>query len=1177
MELYRGMYSIQKTLRFELKPIGETKNYIKERGLIDEDQQKYNDSFKVKKLLDEYYSVVISDILSNFELDETLLISFNENLKNTKVLSKIITDLKKELTDELKTDIKDLTSAKVLIKLENYLESKNRIEDTKVLEQFKKFTTYYTNFFDSRKFILTGNKKGSISFRLIDENLRTFCENLKIFEKTLDSDLGNVLRNIEGSSYFTEFLSYNNLLTQEGIDEYNLCISGKSEDQNKKVQGINEVINLYNQQHNTKYQILQPLNKLILSDKQTFSFVLEKIESDYELYLLIDDFLKQKQFKNFFINKDVDLNNVYIANKAYALSNISNKIFGSWGHIQNKLNEDYEKNIDNKIGNKNFLDKRKKYFKNINVFSIKELNNLLDKNLYDEFEKMSQEFIADINSKKEKYLNLNKESVSNIKENYQVVEVIKNLLDSIKVYQEFLKTFYIPEVYQVKDSDFYYELDEKYVEISEIIKIYDKVRNYLTQKPYSIEKFKLNFNCPNLLSGWDLNKEKDYLGIMLRKLNPKTKQHDYYLGILKEKDVFDTETKTGNAYYEKMEYKLFPGANKQLPRMFISAKEYNEKLSEEFKESYKNKLHTKDKLDKNFLTDYIRYMQLNLEERYKDDFEFNFRNPEDYSQVDQFYREVEEQGYNIKYKNYDKDYIDKCVEEGKLYLFQIYSKDFSPHSKGLPNNQTIYFNTLFSDENFKKKLVRLNGGGEIFYRPKSIKYHETHPANVPIKNKTIGYKKEYSKFKYPIIKDKRYTENKFLFHFPITLNAVNSNSDVNDIVNNNIKDFKHIIGIDRGERNLIYIVVTDLDGNIVEQQSLNEIINEYKGNKYTTNYYKLLDDRQKKLLEERKNWKNIETIKELKEGYISQVVNKVVKLALEYKAVIVLENLLPGFKNSRKKVEKQVYQKFETQLIKKLNYVIDKKDPETCFKALQLTKPITTLEDIYSQTGIVFYIPAWNTSNIDPTTGFVNLLYGLKYSSVKQAKELITKIKDIRYNGSYYEFDIDFNDFKNYYPNTKTAWTVCTYGTRIRNYKKIDKKPLWASEEINLTEKIDDLFNEYEIDKNNIKESLLSKCDTNLFKDFIYYLRLTLQIRNSEIGTDVDYILSPVKNDNDEFFDSRKENPLLPKDADANGAYNIARKGIMLIKRIQNVKTGEKINYKITNEEYLLNLQKIDN
>ncbi|MDR2640640.1 MAG: hypothetical protein LBC61_04975, partial [Candidatus Peribacteria bacterium] len=52
---------------------------------------------------------------------------------------------------------------------------------------------------------------------------------------------------------------------------------------------------------------------------------------------------------------------------------------------------------------------------------------------------------------------------------------------------------------------------------------------------------------------------------------------------------------------------------------------------------------------------------------------------------------------------------------------------------------------------------------------------------------------------------------------------------------------------------------------------------------------------------------------------------KIADLAIEHNAFIVLENLNSGFKNSRKKIEKSVYQKLELALAKKLNFVVDKK------------------------------------------------------------------------------------------------------------------------------------------------------------------------------------------------------------------------------------------------------------
>ena len=107
--------------------------------------------------------------------------------------------------------------------------------------------------------------------------------------------------------------------------------------------------------------------------------------------------------------------------------------------------------------------------------------------------------------------------------------------------------------------------------------------------------------------------------------------------------------------------------------------------------------------------------------------------------------------------------------------------------------------------------------------------------------------------------------------------------------------------------------------------SLNEIISD---NGHRVDYQKLLDTKEKERDKARKNWTSVENIKELKEGYISQVVHKICELVVKYDAVIAMEDLNFGFKRGRFPVEKQVYQKFENMLISKLNLLIDKKaDP----------------------------------------------------------------------------------------------------------------------------------------------------------------------------------------------------------------------------------------------------------
>lgn len=810
---FRKCYKISKTLRFELKPMGKTLENFKQNKILEQDEEKYILSFEIKKLLDEFYKEQIEILLSREVIPKDLLLAYFDNLEKKDDVEIILNSLKRIIINLFKTNdnpsiaentYKALTSNKVFSLLENYLKERNRLEDIKLLNKFKGYSTYFTDFFKNREHCFIGDTSGSISYRLINENLITYKDNIKVYERITDPKLKKEINDIINKDFF-KIDNYNNVLTQKEIEKYNVQITGYSLE-NKNIQGLNVIINNFNLQNKTKYPLFKVLNKQILSDTTTSSFTYEPITNDEEIYKKIDEFLANTNIINFFNNFEYDLNKIMIRN-SINLTELSQKIYNDWNEINNHIYEWYQINIDSNIDRKNYFEKRKKYLKNKKYFTIDELNNILNINLIEEISNMSQEYISKINEYINSYRNINFNSINNLKKDPSILEQIKNLLDSIKEYQIFLNQFYVNDPSIEKDISFYNFFDENYLNIKNIISIYNKIRNYVTKKPYDISKIILKFNKPTLLNGWDLNKEKDHLGIIFRKINTKrqvldTKREkfDYFLGILRDNKIFDNleETKS-NDYYEKMEYKLFPGANKMLPKLFISAKKYKEKLSEKFLKDYNEGKHTKQNFDKHFLTEYIAYMQEQLKDYYKNEFDFNFRLASDYKQVDEFYRDVEEQGYCIKFKKIDSNYINQCIDNNQLYLFQIYSKDFSEYSKGLPNNQTIYLESLFSEKNLEQKNFRLNGEAEMFYRKASLEYKETHKSGEILNNKNIDNKKKFSKFNYPLVKDRRYTTDKFLFHFPITINANNSNDkNINTKINENINSFQHIIGIDRG-------------------------------------------------------------------------------------------------------------------------------------------------------------------------------------------------------------------------------------------------------------------------------------------------------------------------------------------------------------------------------------------
>ena len=119
------------------------------------------------------------------------------------------------------------------------------------------------------------------------------------------------------------------------------------------------------------------------------------------------------------------------------------------------------------------------------------------------------------------------------------------------------------------------------------------------------------------------------------------------------------------------------------------------------------------------------------------------------------------------------------------------------------------------------------------------------------------------------------------------------------------------------------------------------------------------------------------------------------------------------------------------------------------------------------------------------------------------------------------------------------------------------------------------LFESADIDykNSNLKEQLLAQSGKAFYSEFMYLLRLTLQMRNSITGTDEDYLISPVRDANGAFYDSRNydDKSILPANADANGAYNIARKALWAIEVLKNTPDEElkKVKLSITNKDWL--------
>lgn len=1228
-----NLYSLSKTLRFELKPIGKTLEHIERKGLIAQDEQRAEEYEKVKDIIDRYHKSFVRWCLSGVRLK----LESTSNLDSLEEYVAIVSKSKKDEADErnlaevrynlrkqIVSSFKEKDAFADLFKKELILKQLpdfvTDAEERQMVENFSKFTTYFTGFHENRKNMYSDEEKSTaIAYRLIHENLPMFLDNLKSFAKIAESEVAEYFADIEDA--FSDYLNVEHIsdifrldyftesLTQEQIEVYNNILGGRTEEDGTKIQGLNEYVNLYNQQHKDKSQrlpLLKPLYKMILSDRVAISWLPEEFTSDEEMTKavtetcdLLNDALVgdgEGSLRNLLLNlDDYDTEHIYIANDL-GLTDISQQMFGQYdvysSAIKAELRDLVKPSPKEKREPELYEDRINKLYKAGKSFSVDYLNAHVasDKtiqsyyaqlgaynrdgepqttNLFTQIE-MARIAASDVLANK--HTNLNQSDAD--------TALIKNLLDAYKDLQHFIKPLLGNGDEADKDNEFDARLRVVWDALDIITPLYNKVRNWLTRKPYSTEKIKLNFENAQLLGGWDVNKEPDCTSVLLRR------DGMYYLAIMNKRAnrAFDIEELPSDGdCYEKVDYKLLPGANKMLPKVFFSKSRIDEFApSKALLDAYQRGTHRKGAnfniSDCHRLIDFFKESIKKHEDWSK--FPFSFSDTSSYEDISGFYHEVEQQGYMLGYRNVSVSYIEQLVNEGKLYLFQIWNKDFSSYSKGSPNMHTLYWKMLFEEKNLADVVYKLNGQAEIFYRKKSLDFAKTtvHRAHQPIINKNKQNTKKDSTFDYDIVKDRRYTVDKFQFHVPVTMNfkAIgneNINSNVLDVIRHD--GIEHIIGIDRGERHLLYLSLIDLKGNIVKQMTLNDIVNEYKGNTYATNYKDMLVEREGDRTDARRNWKKIDTIKELKEGYLSQVVHIIAKMMVEYKAIVVLEDLNMGFMRGRQKIERQVYEKFEKMLIDKLNYYVDKQkkadEAGGLLHALQLASKFESFKKLGKQSGCIFYIPAWNTSKIDPVTGFVNML-DTRYENADKARGFFFKFDSIRYNEEkdWFEFDFNYNSFGAKAEGSRTLWKLCTYGTRVRTFRNPDKVNQWDNEEFVLTDEFKKVFADAGIDiKGNLKDAICSLTDKKYLEPLMHLMKLLLQMRNSVTNSEIDYLLSPVADENGIFYDSRTCQDNLPKDADANGAYNIARKGLWVVRQIRSSAEGEKLNLAISNKEWL--------
>ena len=1245
-------YSRSITLRNRLVPVGKTEENINHFRLLENDKKRADSYQEVKNIIDDFHRSFIQGVLSNanFEwgplFDEfDLYQSKNDKAEKAKIkpdLQKLQSLMRLKIVKKFTSDerfkklfAKELLSELLpeIIKSADPTTISNKKE---ALKAFDKFSTYFTGFHENRKNLYSEEEKSTaISYRIINENFPKFYSNVKLFEKlekefpSIISDTEESLKTILNGKKLKDIFNpdaFNECLTQTGIDFYNTIIGGVSgEAGTQKIQGLNEKINLTRQklpdtEKNKLRGKMVVLFKQILSDRETASFIPVGFENNEEVYESIKTFKKEvvdeviKLSNETFVSpNDYNISEIFVPAKNLTAFSLS--IFGHWSILseglfyleeeKNKkaLTETQIEKLRKEIAKKDYSlselqEAYEKYCERNDeqvCITVKKYFSLMElQQVENTKEKADVMLLSKLNTA---YAKIDFEGQKNLQQEKNAATPIKEFLDEVLNLYHYLKLVdYRGE--EEKDTSFYSKLDEIIEKLEGITALYNKVRNFVTKKPGEVKKIKLNFDCPTLANGWDENKESANDAILLRKENK------YYLGIFnpKDKPKFSKEECSEDNCYEKMIYKLLPGPNKMLPKVFFSTKGQETFLPpKDLLLGYEEGKHKKgDAFDKDFMKKLIDWDKnaLNVHEAWKH-FDFKFSPTESYKDMSDFYKEVELQGYKITFQKISSSKIDSLVDSGKLFLFQIYNKDFAEKSFGKKNLHTLYWENLFSEENLNDICLKLNGEAELFYRPankdlKIIKHQKgsilvnrttTDGKSIPeeiyqqiyqFKNNMISEISNEAKelldsgtvvckeAKHEITKDKHFTEATYLFHCPITMNfkapeitGRKFNDRVLEVLKAN-PDVK-IIGLDRGERHLIYLSLINQKGEIELQKTLNLVEQVRNDKTVIVNYQEKLVQKEGDRDKARKNWQTIGNIKELKEGYLSNIVHEIAELMVKNNAIVVMEDLNFGFKRGRFAVERQVYQKFENMLIEKLNYLVFKDkavtEPGGVLNAYQLTDKSANVSDVYKQCGWLFYIPAAYTSKIDPKTGFANLFNTSGLTNVEKKKEFFDKFDGIRYDSKEdcFVFSVDYSKLGNNADYLK-KWEIYTRGERIV-YSRKENKTFTVNPTENLKKKFDEFGINWHNEENfidSLQTVQAEKTNAPFFDELLRSFNSTLQMRNSIPNSEIDYLISPVKAEDGTFFDSREQlalgkNAKLPIDADANGAYHIALKGLFLL------------------------------
>lgn len=1096
-EKYTKRNATIRACELELVPYGNTQETIEKRGYIEQDKAKLAFIKELRGFFNQYISCAISDVLSTISYDYNIIYDLRIDKK---AYGNHMDRLEKTIANEISRYINAESSRypvplkKASFYLEimpNYLDSINEHEKAQILRNMHGSIPLFRNMITSLQNVLNIWVP-----RRVCENLQIYFDNLPIFIRQKEENTPFYRENKNNWDLFTDPNGYNCCISSQGINTYNLLISGIYDcEGNKIVTGYNEFANMENnrikteQKDEIRYRKAKQLYKQVLVPREK-AFKINKISSNGELLETLFADIESSvptvsNTQEFFSKIDQYLNGVFV--KGSDLSFLSHILYNDHQLLVDKI---YDKMMVDIISSKQTPVKKQKAVDAINIninksiYSLAEIEEYVNEPISNSLTEYCNKLYNKVIQAKGNIERSDIKTGEKVRVNAVYRRLIVNFTTSVTAVRKFICCFTASNEEEL--SEYTEVLNDLKLALNINYKATNLMRNYLTKKlKDDTVNIPLCFGTPAKYNGkWysrsyneKLSKDrytiirmdhKYYLFMLCDDTKPVLLKQvtDNYVELYSVAKSIDAMMNVPKTAFPKDVKKAFlEGADK-----FTLVKNMKSpvNVTRDIYEIYNGKLFTSAKLKDGTITQeqyalnlykilsYYREVILNsIAYSYYDLEEIKNTDISKYKSSDQFFSAINAVSIKMEFLHIDRKQVENLVANGNALMFLITNRNMYMEGRTKTDYAKLLL-ALFSPENMKHTDLVLNASPTIYFRPKLFEPRIAHKKGSQLVNKTTvdgefipphirrelylyfnhltdTLSKEATAYKekavhFPATMDityrRRYTYDKYIFSFTIKQGksiVEDTSRQITDDINSN-KEIKNILSIVRSTEDLLYYVLLDADGKVIQRGSLNVLGNvDYRD--------KLLSISSKKYSEKIYDWIQDSSAADIKNAYIKMAVSKISQIAIENDALILLDKISDTKRKTMYHLDNQVFAKFEDALVQKLNrYVIkscrEPKSPGSILNPLQLAYKSTA-----DQKGLVITQSQYLTENLDAKTGFVNVFKLPNVTASAKAK-FLQNFDAITIYEEYINFTFDYEKFDTSLKLPQTKWTIISKGEK---------------------------------------------------------------------------------------------------------------------------------------------------